>query len=155
MKTKQTLNSLMALIISIIILAGCQNSADKEREAKEKLQKEQKELVDAQAKAEAELKESREKDEWVVLQKEAELQVKSNELAIIELKVKLNKPGTIMDKTYAKRIDDLEASNVELRNRIKDYKREQSDWQSFKREWNHDMEKLSQDIKNLTVDNAK
>ena len=53
MKTKQTLNSLMAMIISIIILAGCQNSADKEREAKEKLQKEQKELVDAQAKAEA------------------------------------------------------------------------------------------------------
>jgi outer membrane murein-binding lipoprotein Lpp len=155
MKTKQHLNSLFAMIIAIIILAGCDNSADNQKEAKEKLQKDQKELSEEKAKADAELKALREKDEWVVLQKEAELQVKTNELAIIELKVKMKKPGKIMDKTYAKRIDELEASNVELRNRIKDYKSEQSDWESFKREWNHDMEKLSQDIKNLTVDNTK
>jgi hypothetical protein len=35
------------------------------------------------------------------------------------------------------------------------YEKKQSDWESFKREFNHDMDELGQALKDLTVDNKK
>jgi DNA-directed RNA polymerase subunit N (RpoN/RPB10) len=33
------------------------------------------------------------------------------------------------------------------------YEKSQSDWEAFKREFNHDMEELGKALKDLTVDN--
>ncbi|MFN0031003.1 MAG: hypothetical protein ACKVOR_02475 [Flavobacteriales bacterium] len=155
MRKTQIIKSAIAVLLAVVTLAGCQSAADKEKDAQQKVKSAQDDLAVKQAKADAELKEAREKDEWLLLQKDAELQVKTNELAIMELKVKMKKSGKTMDTVYSNRIDGLEASNVELRDRIKNYKREQSDWEAFKREWRNDMDALSKDIRNLMVDNTK
>lgn len=35
------------------------------------------------------------------------------------------------------------------------YEKSQSDWETFKREYNHDMDELGNALKDLTVDNKK
>ena len=65
-----------------------------------------------------------------------------------------------MKKTYktiydenAKRIKELEEKNKEIKLKVESYKNDaNSDWKSFKEEYNHDMDELGQALKNFTVD---
>ena len=41
-----------------------------------------------------------------------------------------------------KRIDTLEKQNNDLKTKIETYDQSQSNWESFKREFNHDMDEL-------------
>jgi len=42
-----------------------------------------------------------------------------------------------------------------MRARLVAYEKSQSNWESFKREFNHDMDEIGQALKDLTVDNKK
>ena len=50
-------------------------------------------------------------------------------------------------------IDALEERNETLKNKISDYENNQTDWESFKREFNSDMSELGNALKDLTVNN--
>jgi cell shape-determining protein MreC len=67
----------------------------------------------------------------------------------------MKKPGEIFDALYAKKIANLEQQNKEMRARLEAYEKSQSNWESFKREFNHDMDAIGQALKDLTVDNKK
>ena len=54
---------------------------------------------------------------------------------------------------YAKNIENLEERNRDLKTRIGAYETNQSDWESFKREFNHDMNEVGQALRDLTVNN--
>jgi len=61
-----------------------------------------------------------------------------------------------MDKAYQKSIDTIEQRNNNLKLKMDSYKNDaNSDWKSFKREFNHDMNELGHSLKDLTVDNKK
>ena len=79
----------------------------------------------------------------------------ANEDRIKELRKAMDKPGSSFDKAYAKRIDELEVRNTALKNRIADYENNQTDWESFKREFNSDAEGLAAAFKDLTLNNKK
>ena len=49
----------------------------------------------------------------------------------------------------------LEEKNASLKTKISDYENNQTDWESFKREFDSDMTKLGQAFKDLTVNNKK
>ena len=83
------------------------------------------------------------------------LKIKENEVRIAELKVKMKKPGKILDPLYEKKIEMLEQKNIDLKAKMEAYEKNQSDWESFKREFNHDMDELGSALKDLTVDNKK
>lgn len=70
-----------------------------------------------------------------------------NETRIAELKVKLKKPGKVLDPIYVSRIEVLENTNEELQKRLSNYEASQSDWAIFKAEFNSDMDKLIKSIK--------
>ena len=67
----------------------------------------------------------------------------------------MKKSGKTLDAVYEQRIDTLEKKNRDLKARVDAYDKSQSDWESFKREFNHDMDELGQAFKDLTVDNKK
>jgi len=92
-------------------------------------------------------------EEWATFKSESEVKIKENEIRITEITVKMKKPGEIFDELYEKRIADLEQQNKDLRARLIAYEKSQSNWESFKREFNHDMDELGQALKDLTVDN--
>ena len=92
-------------------------------------------------------------EEWATFKSESEVKIRDNEIRITELTVKMNKPGETFDELYKNKIANLELQNREMRTRLIEYEKSQSNWETFKREFNHDMDELGKALKDLTVDN--
>jgi chromosome segregation ATPase len=142
-------------LIAGIIFTGCQSSAQKESSAQNKVNEARQDLMDAQNDAKAEAREVAGAEEWKEFRNDSEIKIRDNEIRIAELKAKMNKPGTTLDPLYEKRIDTLEKKNREMKTRIDNYEKSQSNWEAFKQEFNHDMDELGQALKDFTVDNKK
>ena len=94
-------------------------------------------------------------EEWAEFKSESERKIMENEARIQELKQKMMEPGVGLDSLRQNRIERLEEKNNELRVKIRTYENDQSDWESFKREFNHDMDEIGDAFKDLTIDNKK
>lgn len=136
-----------------IIFTGCQSASKKEESAKENVQDAKDELKEVREDANKEAQKVASAEEWKTFKTETQERITNNEIRIAELKVKMKKPGKILDGLYEKRIETLEQRNNELKMRLDNYEKNQSDWESFKREFNHDMDELGQAFKDITVDN--
>jgi len=137
------------------IFTGCQSSIQKQEAAQAKVREAKQDLNAAQKDANAAAQVVATAEEWKAFRSESELKIKDNEIRITELNVKMKKPGEIFDGLYAKKIANLEQQNKEMRARLEAYEKSQSNWESFKREFNHDMDAIGQALKDLTVDNKK
>lgn len=94
--------------------------------------------------------------EYPTFKIDAETKISDNEKRIAKLREKLNKPGKVpFDDSRKKRIDELEKKNAALKSRLYGYEKERSDWETFKREFNHDMEGIGDAFKDLGKDNTK
>jgi len=92
--------------------------------------------------------------EYPAFKTNADEKIAANEKRIVELRVKLNEPGKApFDETRKKRIDKLEQQNTDLRNSLDTYEKENSDWEAFKREFNHDMEGIGKAFEDLGDNN--
>ena len=134
---------------------SCQSSIQKQDAAQDKVQDAKRELNAAQKDANAANQVVATAEEWEAFRNESELKIKANETRIAELNAKMKKPGEILDAVYEKKITNLEQQNKEMRVRLLGYDKSQSNWESFKREFNHDMDAIGQALKDLTVDNKK
>lgn len=133
-------------LIGWVSFSGCQTEAQKEQVAQDQLDASQV-VEDAKAIQVANAK------EWEEFKAEFEAKIQDNEIRIVELKEKMKKSGKAMDEVFAQRIETLEQKNKDLRIRIINFDQSQTDWESFKREFNHDMNELGEALKDLTVDN--
>ena len=152
--------TIIAIAITSMIIAGsvftsCKSPAQKEEDAQAKVQDAKQDLKDAQTDANTQAVKVATAEEWTAFKTESELKIRDNDVRIAELKVKMNKPGKVLDGIYEKRILALEKQNKDLQVRINTYDNNRSDWELFKREFNHDMDELGQALKDLTVKNTK
>jgi chromosome segregation ATPase len=142
-------------LIAGLIFTGCQTSTQKEEAAKEKVQDAKEDLKEVQKDVSEDANKAASAEEWKIFRNETEIKISKNENRIAELKIKMKKPGKILDPLYEKRIDVLEQRNRDLKAKMDAYEKNQSDWESFKREFNHDMDDLGQSLENFTVNNDK
>jgi hypothetical protein len=57
--------------------------------------------------------------------------------------------------TVEKRLSELEQRNIELKNRLTDYKNDGNDqWDAFKVEYNHDVKEFGKAFSDLTIRNT-
>jgi len=137
------------------IFTGCQSSAQKEDAAQADVKDAKQDLNEAQQKADAEKEKSAKAFEWQTFKNESDIKIRDNEVRIAEVREKMKSSGKTLDAVYAKRVDTLEQQNKAMRTKIDNYEKSQSDWETFKREFNHDMDEFGKAFKNLTVDNKK
>lgn len=135
------------------ILTGCQSPAQKEAAARDNLKEAKQDLKEVQNDANAEAQKLADAKDWETFKSDAEITIRNNEIRIAELRIKLKKEGTMLDPMYEKKIETLEQQNKDLKKRIDYFEKNQSDWETFKREFNHDMDELGKALKDLTVDN--
>lgn len=141
--------------MTVTILVSCKPSTNEEmaledrvEEAKEDVREAKDSLAVARKEATAE--------EWNTFKSQTDSVINYNEARIAELKLKMKKTGKSIDAKYKENIDILEQKNRDLKAKTATYKNDRSaDWQSFKREFNHDMDEIGQALKDLTVDNKK
>ena len=154
--------SIFNLAIPIIFFAallfiGCQSPAQKVDNAETNLNDANQNLKDAKADEIVANKKAVAAEEWKAFRAETEIKIKDNEARITELRAKKKATGKTLDAAYTQRIDTLEQKNLGMRTMMDDYESTKisSDWEEFKREFNHDMEELGMALKNLTVSNKK
>ena len=126
-------------VMSISILA-CKSAAQKETAARQNV-----------ADANRDLEKTKEKNaaDWKVFKSEAEAKILSNDQRIAELKIKANKPGNTYDSVYRNRIEKLQSKNSELKLKINNYDRSQTDWQTFKSDFNREMDEIGKNLKDI------
>jgi len=142
-----------AFFITGLMVMGCQSSSQKADDAQAKVEEAKDDLQDARQEANEATQQAANAEQWEAFKAETDVKIKDNELRIGELKVKMKKSGKTMDSVYANNIENLEQKNKDLKIRMDGYQTTQSDWESFKREFNHDMDELGQALKDLGVDN--
>lgn len=143
--------TLITTILAGMVFTGCESPAQKTDNAQANVQEAEQDLKDAQKDA-AEVAQKN-AEAWQTFKTESEVKIRANEIRITELKEKMKTSGKTPDKVYAKNIDLLEQNNKNLNARMVAYEKEQSDWQSFKREFNHDMDELGKALKDFTINN--
>jgi hypothetical protein len=137
-----------ALIIAVLtagFFASCDSKAKKVENAQEDVQDSKQALKEAQHEL---------NEEYPAFRMEAEKKIAANELRIEELLAIVTQPGEkLLDDLRRKRIAELRLRNADLRNRLDIYEKEHSDWEVFKREFNHDMNGLLESIKDIGKNN--
>ena len=156
-KMKKSIFVLMltATIMTGGVFTGCQSSSQKADSAENKVQDAKQDLKKAENDAIVANQKAAEAEEWRIFKTDTEMKIKSNDTFIADLKAKMKTAGKKMDAVYSASIDALEQKNKDLKARLDNYEKNQSDWASFKREFNHDMDELGQALKDLTVNNKK
>lgn len=143
----------IATLMVGIFFTSCETASQSEEAAEAQVQEAQEELNDAKQDATFASQRAASAEEWRAFKAEIEEKIAKNENRIAELKIQLKEPGKTLDEAYAKSIDALELQNKDLRTRIANYESDQNDWESFKREFNHDMDALGKALSDLAVDN--
>ena len=156
-KMKKSFITLMfsAAMIAGSIFSGCKTPDQKIDSAAANVTDAKQELKIAENNANEAAQIKANAEEWQAYKTECELKIRDNEIKINEIKIKMNKPGKILDPIYAKRIELLEQRNRNLKIKMDNYDKNPSNWASFKIEFKHDMDELGQAIKDLTVNNTK
>ena len=131
---------LIAVLFAGTFLISCKSAQQKETAAKQNVVEAKQDLKETQASN---------ANEWKVFKAESEAKIIDNEVRIAELKTKMNKPGNTFDGMYRTRIEKLEAKNTELKSKLKNYDGNQTGWQTFKSDFNRDMNEIGGNIKDL------
>lgn len=152
--------TIFILVVTSAFIAGtiftsCQSSTQKQEAAQRKVQDAREDLNSAKKEANEAVQIVATAEEWKTFKSESEQRINANEIRIAELKVKMNKPGEILDPIYSNKITTLEQQNKDLRAKLYAYEKSQTNWESFKREFNSDMDAIGEAFKNLTVDNKR
>lgn len=152
---KTILNLALTTFIVATVLVGCQDKSKQEAEAKENVENAKENLDDAKAEL-SDARRAATEQEWQAFKDSTNATIKQNEIRIAEMKAELKKTGKTIDSEYSKKIQELEEKNKEIKNKLEVYKNDtNSDWQSFKKEFRHDMDDLGQSLKNFTVKDKK
>jgi len=145
----------------MVLMAGvfspsCQSSAEKSDAADAKVIDAKQDLKDAQQDAVVAAQKAATAEELAAFKSDSELRIIAVDKEIALLKQKMRVAGKKVDASYEESIKALEQKNKDLKNRMDNYSNNaQSDWESFKREFNHDMDELGNAMKDLTVNNKK
>lgn len=145
--------TLCTLVIAGTILTSCQNTTKKEQAAQDNVENAKENLNTAKEELSDARKEASE-EEWDTFRADTDATITANEARITDLKASMNNTGKTIDVAYANRIAALEQKNKDIKSKIENYKNDsKEDWNSFKQEYDRDIDELGKAFKNLTVDN--
>lgn len=145
----------MLAVVSATIFTSCKNNSEKEQDAVEKVENANENLDEVQADVKNDQISKANDADWQTYKSDANMAIAENEARITELQTAMKKPGKTFDEAYKRNINSLVEKNAALKRRIGDYENNQTDWETFKREFDSDMEGFGKAFKDLTVNNKK
>ncbi len=153
-KMKHTILILaMLFIVFGTFFNSCKSPAEKVEDAQNKVQ-------DAKADLKTVIKDSltveqkaANAEEWKIFRNESQVKIKNNEIRIDALKSKIKREGSNDKAENEGRIDSLEIKNMELVTRMDNYEKGKSNWETFKLEFNRDLDGLGESLKKFTIRN--
>jgi hypothetical protein len=135
------------LVVSIALSTGCSTPAEKVENAQENVADANAKLATANAEYLADIEAYR---------KETAIKIAANDQSVIEFNARIKDDKKEAKEKYQERIKELNQKNSDMKKKMDDYKATGKDnWESFKKEFSHDMDELGKAFKDLTVKNVK
>jgi outer membrane murein-binding lipoprotein Lpp len=140
--------TIVAVIIAVTMVAGCNSPEQKVENAQENLNKAEQDLTKKQVDS---------ANDYQVMKTYWENQMNDNERKIEELQTEKSDKKVEVEKSYNAKIADLRRQNDEMRTKMNNYQYSTADtkWNEFKDGFNKDMKKLGDDITDLKDKIAK
>ncbi len=138
----------MSVVLLAFVTTRCTSPATKVDDAKENLR-------DAEIDLAKSLKDSTEAADWKEFKAAAQTKLDAYRSDIASLREKKSKGGKFMDPIYGEQILTLEQKSLALQTRVDDYEKYHSNWETFKREFDHDVDELGKTLKDISTDNSK
>lgn len=136
-----------AIVFAGTVSTSCKPSASKTENAQQDLNEAKLELKQANEDYQIEINDYR--------QETAE-KISDNDRIIADFKVKIKHEKKDAKSAYEEKIAQLEQKNKELKQKMDDYRADGKEkWETFKTEFNHDMDELGRAFKDLTIKNTK
>ncbi|MGL2994476.1 hypothetical protein [Flavobacterium sp. TSSA_36] len=132
--------SILILVLMGTIFTSCKTAQQKENAAKNNIAEAKQDLADTKANNAA---------EWKSYKASAQIKIADNKKQIGVLKDKMNQPGNTFDGMYRNRIEKLEAKNMDLEKKLIGYDGNATQWETFKGNFNRDMDEIGNNIKDL------
>jgi len=131
-----------------IILTSCESTSQQKVEnAEENVSEAKQDLHEAEMDYSAAIHDFR---------RETDERITTNEKYISDLKLQTENEKKELREERRKKIAELETRNNDMKKRMNEYNDNGKDgWESFKREFNRDMDELGNALNNLTVNNKK
>lgn len=144
----------MVIFFSAIAFTGCNSPAQKVANAQDDV----KDAQDGVKDAKDDLRKA--EDEYLAdiesYRRENADRIWANNQSLAEFKLRIKDERKEARADYEKQIIVLEQKNTDAQRRLDEYKANGKDnWQTFKTEFNRDMDELGKALKNLTVKNSK
>ena len=137
------------------ILSGCSSPEKKVENAQENVQDAKQDVKDAKQELAASEHAAAVSD-FQKFKMEANEQINNNDRRITELRIDMKSESKDARALDGKKIDALETRNHDLKVKLDGYNDDgKTDWQEFKKEFNHDMDGIGEAFKNITVRNTK
>lgn len=149
---KTFLITAIAACMTGTMMTACESKQDKVQDAQENVNDAKQDLKEAKQDAANDLN-----AQYPAYKNEMQARIDANDQQIASLQEKLAKSGGTrpLDPARQRRVEELKQRNADLRARLYGYEKEKSDWETFKREFNHDMDELGTSIKDIGKDNVK
>lgn len=136
---------LMTSLLAGILMTAC-NSSPKKTDEMQSAADTSKPVVDT-AKIRA---------DWEKFKADANEQMRISKDSIESFKTRIAHADKKLKARYDARVAELERKNAELKNKLDDFKEEGKEkWDQFKIDFNRDMDKLRQEIKDSTTTSAR
>lgn len=145
---KKSIYTFALVVFSVsTVLTSCSSPDEKVEDAQENVENASQDLDEAKEDY---------RNAYAKFQMDANETMTANEAGIVELKEKAKTVKKEEREDYERAIVVLEKRNEAMRARVRDYKDEGNEkWESFKREFKHDMDELNQSLKDLGKNNVK
>lgn len=150
--------SIFTLATAIMLMVGaaftgCESDQERVADAREDVSEAKQDLAQVKRDAAEDAQERANDEEWRVFKNDAENRISDNEARIDQFQQDWESSGKTANAVYVKDIEALEQRNRDLQTRINTYDNERGNWDSFKREFNHDMNAFGNAFKNIGKDN--
>jgi len=94
--------------------------------------------------------------EYQKFKKEAQNKIRKNEKKIGDLKMRLSKFQTRERSDYQRNLRSLEQKNNRLKKKLANYReKEQNKWFSFKRDFDHDIDEVTDGLRDFRMENKR
>jgi len=132
-------------VASTLVYTSCKSSSEKVESAEAKVTEAEQDLIDAQQEYRVDVDNYR---------MQTASTIEANNRNIAEFNARIEKEKSQVKAEYRQKIADLEAKNNEMKKKLDGYQAEGKDqWESFKNEFNRDMDQLGKSISDLTSKN--
>jgi chromosome segregation ATPase len=154
MKKSILMLTIPALLSATLLFTGCSTSADKVENAKEDVTDAKADLKDARQ----DLSEANQayRADVESYKREIAEKIEANNKSIADFNARIQNERVEARADYKKRLAELEQKNTDMKRRLDNYQADsEGNWETFKMEFNRDMDALGLAFKNLTVNNVK